>query len=51
MHVQIIQDGWHMKTCDFLWKYGMIWNSYDRIGLDQKIKSEFLCNAYDTVWV
>ena len=36
VQVQIIQDGWHdlwhMKTCDFLWKYQMIWSSYERIG-------------------
>ena len=25
-------DMWHMKTCDFLWKYRMIWSSYERIG-------------------
>ena len=29
-------DLWHLRTCDFLWKCGMIWNFYDRIGLDQK---------------
>ena len=36
VQVQIIQDGWHdiwhMKTCDFPWKYQMIWSSYERIG-------------------
>ena len=28
-------DLWHLKTCDFLWTWGMIWSFYDRIGLDQ----------------
>ena len=32
VQVQLIQDGWHMKTCDFLWKCRMIWSFYERIG-------------------
>ena len=35
-----------MKTCDFLWKYTMIWSFYERIGSSQKFNSEFLCSIY-----
>ena len=39
-------DLWHMRTCDFLLKYGMISNFYERIGWSQKLNSEFLCSTY-----
>ena len=41
-----MDDLWHMRTCDFLWKYGMIWNFYERIGWGKHFNSEFLCSTY-----